>query len=336
MAAAEGRAARGRRRGDPAAGRERRGAAEVTSVDERAARRRSPAPWYRTDELPAVAAHTGEHPAVAAHTAEHPAAPPADAHRYSLHSGDVPAVPPAPAAPPATAAPSFHAGSGEYPLVPASGPAGLPPVYWPDAEDDDDVRPAAPALPRRSRAARPTPTPPEPSQPPLPRRLRDDGPPAPPPLPRRRASVPTEAAADTRPSQAANGSEAGGDAAPGERSRRRDAASAAPEFQAPPGSAAPAREPLAGATPIGRRHAGARPAVAPELTGHGGVAGPRSLEIPAVEWADDPLVSAYVGDVAPAAPGPAQTRTARSSWDEADRLAEEEGERPRADRPAHR
>jgi hypothetical protein len=71
-----------------------------------------------------------------------------------------------------------------------------------------------------------------------------------------------------------------------------------------------------------------------------GSRGPRSHEIPAVSWADDPLVAAYsadLGDV-PAVSGPVPA-VGESSWNEADRLVASDDtahDRPRADRPARR
>jgi copper resistance protein C len=309
-------------------------AREELSADERQARRRSPAPWYRTDELPIVPAPTGEHPAV-------PSPPPEVTARYSLHSGEVPPVGREDAAPvpPAPTGPVFHASSGEHPAV---------------EPRPEHVAPAHMASPP-SRSERPAPV----SGPPPLRQRRPAGSASdgPPPLPHRapRRPVADESGevkreAAGRPTTARwpqTGEHRAAPAQSGEAPAGRSAASGeAPAFVARSGPSPASTGALTSPTTAptsSLRPAGGSPSyapVAPHLPGVTGSRGPRSHEIPAVSWADDPLVAAYsadLGDV-PAVSGPVPA-VGESSWNEADRLVGSDDtahDRPRADRPARR
>lgn len=299
--------------GEGAAERDRR------SVEENAARRRAPAPWYRTGEQPAV--RTGEVPAVPGagdwaatrHSGEEPAVPGTGewpAARHTLHSGE---VAPAPdrerRQPPRAQGPAFHAGSGEYPV--AAPPGGPGPVYRPDSGEVPAADAEPVPGPRRWEppgAVAPVPVPPWRSAP--------SGPPGPPPpLPHRRVAA------------SARG------AVPAPLPRRRPVT---PRAEAPPPPGRPGRGPIpeqpafmarSGEVPaVERRRASPVPGgdVAPLAPGPpgAGTRGPRSHEIPAVPWADDPFVAAYPGTQPPLPPVRRRQHDLApggSSWNEADR-----------------
>jgi methionine-rich copper-binding protein CopC len=220
-------------------------------MDEHTARRRSPAPWYRTGEHPVVPARSGEYPAVPPRTGE-------------------------------------HTGVG--------GVEGL------------DSGAGAPPLPHRrpgAGAAVPDPT------------L---------PLPRR------------RPARGPAGDGTGPRALPSGGDRR-----PVPE---PPAFLARSGEVPAVDQDHGDR-TGEFASLAPGLPGPAGGFGPRSHEIPAVSWADDPLVAAYTGTDGTLSAGEGRrhrtdlTPSGDSSWNAADRAPTPQpgsaaDGRARTDRPARR